>query len=221
MVTSLKIDETMLKEFFHASTLLFVLLNPFLMVVYLQDVIEKLSTRAFLSVMVRAGLISSVVFVLFGVVGDAVFTEVLHARFASFQIFGGVVFLLIGVRFVFQGDAVIEGLRGEAKYVAGAIAMPMMIGPGTVSAAMLAGGRLPPLWTALAIISSVAATLLTILCLKQIHDYVRPRNESLIERYVEITGKIAAMIVGTYAVEMILTGLDTWLAGVNLLDGGG
>ena len=211
----------MLKEFFNASTLLFVLLNPFLMVVYLQDVIENLSTRAFLSVIARAGFISTAVFVLFGVVGDAVFTEVLHVRFASFQIFGGVVFLLIGVRFVFQGDAVIEGLRGEAKYVAGAMAMPMMIGPGTVSAAMFAGGRLPPQWAALSIISAVALTLLTILGLKQVHDYVKPRNERLIERYVEITGKIAAMIVGTYSVEMILTGLDTWLAGVNLLDGGG
>lgn len=210
----------MLQEFLHASTLLFVLLNPFLMVVYLQDVVEKLSTRAFLSVIARAGLISSAVFVLFCLVGDTVFTKVLHASFASFQIFGGVVFLLIGVRFVFQGDAAIEGLRGEAKYVAGAIAMPMMIGPGTVSAAMLAGGRLPPQWAALAIISAVGATLLAIFGLKRLHDYVKPRNERLIERYVEITGKVAAMIVGTYAVEMILTGLETWLAGVNLLQQG-
>lgn len=207
----------MFENFFHAATLLFVLLNPFLMVVYLQDVIEKLSTRAFLAVLVRAGLISSAVFVLFGVLGDAIFTKVLHARFASFQIFGGVIFLLIGIRFVFQGDAAIEGLRGEAKYVAGAIAMPMMIGPGTVSAAMLAGGRLPPLWATLAILSSVICCLATILGLKRIHDYVKPRNERVIERYVEITGKIAAMIVGTFAVEMIMQGLDTWLSGIDLI----
>ena len=207
----------LLKNFFHAATLLFVLLNPFLMVVYLQSIIEKLSTKEFTAVLIRAGLISAAVFVLFGVLGDAIFSKILHARFASFQIFGGVIFLLIGIRFVFQGDAAIEGLRGEAKYVAGAIAMPMMIGPGTVSAAMLAGGRLPPYWAALAIVVSVALCLATIMVLKRVHDYVKPRNERVIERYVEITGKIAAMIVGTFAVEMIMTGLNDWLAISDLM----
>lgn len=187
------------------------------MVVYLQNIIEKLSAKEFTAVLLRAGVISSAVFVVFGFLGDAVFSKVLYARFASFQIFGGVVFLLIGIRFVFHGNVVIEGLRGEAKYVAGAIAMPMMIGPGTVSAAMFAGGRLPYYWAAPAILLSVALCLATIMVLKRVHDYVRPRNERVIERYIEITGKIAAMIVGTFAVEMIMTGLSDWLAAIDLI----
>ena len=41
----------------------------------------------------------------------------------------------------------------------------------------------------------------------------KPRNERLIERYVEIMGRITALIIGIFAVEMIMQGLKAWLAG--------
>jgi hypothetical protein len=66
-----------------ASLLLFMLLNPFLLAVYLLDPFEKLSSREFGRVLVRAGVISTVVFILFAHVGSVVFTELLQARFAS------------------------------------------------------------------------------------------------------------------------------------------
>lgn len=93
------------------------------------DVINKLSRPRFLSLLVRVELISTVVFSLFAVLGDAIFARFLQADFSSLQIFGGVIFLLIGIQFVFHGNSAIEGLGGESEYIAGAIAMPIMIGP--------------------------------------------------------------------------------------------
>ena len=46
--------------------------------------------------------------------------------------------------------------------------------------------------------------------LKKVHDLVRARNEPLIERYVEIAGRVVALVVGTYSIEMILQGLSHW-----------
>jgi MarC family integral membrane protein. len=81
-----------MSEFFRSSALVLVLLNPFLVIIYLIDVVEKLSFGSFAKVVAVAALISLVVFWTFAIVGDAVFSDIVHAEFASFQIFGGVVF---------------------------------------------------------------------------------------------------------------------------------
>jgi multiple antibiotic resistance protein len=198
-----------------ASLLLFMLLNPFLLAVYLLDPFEKLSSREFGRVLVRAGVISTVVFILFAHVGSVVFTELLQARFASFQVFGGVVFLLIGIRFVFSGNAAIEGLRGESKHIAGAIAMPLMIGPGTIGASVVIGEKLGHALSAVSIISTIAVSVVVIYLLKRIHDFVRPRNEALVERYIDIVGRITALVIGTYAIEMIMGGLAEWFPALS------
>jgi len=89
--------------------------------------------------------------------------------------------------------------------------MPIMIGPSTVSASILAGGRLPPLLAATSIIVAMVVTVATLLLLKRVHDVVRPRNAKLIERYLEVMGRVTALVIGTFAIEMIMQGVQTWV----------
>jgi small neutral amino acid transporter SnatA (MarC family) len=198
-------------EFIQASMLLFILLNPFLMVVYLLDVFEKLPPETFRRVLLRAGAISFLVFSLFALLGDFLFRDVLQAQFASFQVFGGIIFLLIGLQFLFQGNSAIAALRGESQHIAGAIAMPIMIGPGTIGASILIGKRLSQFNAVLAVGAAVLTSVLVIILLKYLHDYVRERNEKLVDRYIEIVGRAMALVVGTFAVEMIMRGLQGWM----------
>jgi len=198
--------------FIESAVLLFVLLNPFLLCVYLLDLIQELDVRRFGRVLVRAAVISSVVFVVFAWAGDAVFSRVLQVRFCAFQVFGGIVFLVIAIRFVLVGSRALSSLRGSAEHFAGSIAMPFMIGPGTVSASVLAGTRLPIALAALAIVAALSITVLTVLVLKILHDIVRTRDERLVERYVDIVGRISALVIGTIAIEMVFQGVDSWLA---------
>jgi len=200
-----------MSEFAHSTMLLLALLNPFLVIVYLIDVLQKLDGRRFAQVVLRAGMISSGVFCFFAVMGDAIFTKVMQVEFASFKIFGGVVFLLIGIQFVFKGPNAIEMLRGESKHLAGAIAMPVLIGPGTISASVVIGQRHSPAIGCAAVVLAVAVCLACILALKKLHDWVRVRNEPLIERYIEIAGRVTALFVGTVAVEMIMQGARAWV----------
>lgn len=200
-----------MKDFVQSMGLLLVLLNPFLVIVYLVDIVQKLDQRQFAQVLIRAGLIAAAVFCSFAVLGDAVFSDIVHARFASFQIFGGLVFLMIGLQFVFRGPGAIEVLRGESEYVAGAIAMPILIGPGSISASVIVGQRHGPWEACAAVIGAVAVTTVLMLLLKRLHDFVRPRRERLIQRYIEIAGRIVALVVGTVSVDMIMRGLTAWL----------
>jgi small neutral amino acid transporter SnatA (MarC family) len=197
----------------HVSSflLLFALLNPFLMSVYLIDLITDLPRAMFVRVLARGALISAAVFALFAWSGDALFSDVLHVRFASFQVFGGLIFLLIGARFVFTGADAMRAMRGQPEHLAGSIAMPFMIGPGTVSASVVVGARLPVADAIGVIVLTLTATVALVAAIKLTHDFLKERNARLIDRYVEIVGRISALLIGTFAVEMIFEGVGTWL----------
>lgn len=198
-------------EFIKSTALLLVLLNPFLVVIYLIDMIEKLDRRQFTRIIIRAGLIASIAFSGFAILGDAIFSGLMHAKFASFQIFGGIIFLLIGLQFVFQGPGAVGILRGQSEHLAGAVAMPVLIGPGTISASVVIGKQLERLLACAAVVTAVAISLAIMLILKMAYDYFMPRKEHIVKWYVEIAGRVTALFVGTIAVEMIMQGMRTWV----------
>lgn len=172
--------------------------------------IENLDQKKLIQIMIRAGLIAGVAFSCFAILGDVIFSMFVQAEFASFQLFGGVVFLLIGLQFAFQGPKAIEILRGKSEHLAGAVAMPVLIGPGTISASVIIGEKHAPLIASVAIFSAVAISIAIMLALKAVHNFVLPRRERLIQRYIEISGRIMALFVGSVAVEMIMQGVRTW-----------
>ena len=200
-----------MEEILKSAALLLVLLNPFLLIVYLTDIVQKLNQKEFNHVLLRASIVSSVVFCSFAILGDVIFVEFMQVEFASFQIFGGIVFFLIGLQFVFRGPAAIEILQGESKHLAGAIAMPVFIGPGTISACVVIGKRHDQIVACIVVIVTVLVCSASIMLLKKLHDVVLPRNESIVQRYVEIAGRVTALIVGTIAIDMIMRGIGVWM----------
>ena len=120
-------------------------------------------------------------------------------------------FLLIGLQFVFRGPTAIEVLRGESEHLAGAIAMPILIGPGTISASVIIGKRHDALSACGAILAAVVISAVLMVGLMALHDFVRPKKEPLIQRYIEIAGRITALFVGTISVDMIMQGVRSWV----------
>lgn len=191
--------------------LLFVLLNPFIMSVYLLDLVRTLDFRRFASQLSRAALISFVVFVTFAWAGEAIFANVMQVRFFAFQIFGGITFLIIGIRLLGQASPT-RALRSHDQEVAASIAMPYIVGPGTVSASVLAGARLDMARAPLAIGLALSLAVAAILTFKRLHDIVRVRNERLVHRYTEVAGRVTGLFTGSLAIDMILRGFEGWLS---------
>ncbi len=198
-----------------SALLLTVILNPFALSVYLGNVLQEHRTKTVVGIMTRASLISGAVFVLFALLGNRIFQDVLQVRFAAFQLFGGLLFLAIALRFMLSGGDALIALRGPPGHIAGAVAMPFMIGPGTVSAAVLAGSRLPWPRAVLAIGIALAFTTATVVVVKLILDRVRERSSPLVERYSELTGRVSAVVVGTIACEMIFQSVEAWLTALH------
>lgn len=167
--------------------------------------------QEFSRILLRAGIISFITFSMFAMLGDTIFNHVFNASFASFQIFGGIVFLLTGIHFIFRGSASIEALRGESKHIAGAIAMPIFIGPGTISYSVIIGENLNKISAVLSIAFTIILCVSIILLLKKVHDKIHKKKEELIEQYIDISGRVIALLLGTISIELIMSGLSFWM----------
>lgn len=201
-----------LAKIVRSATLMLVVLNPFLLTVYLLGLVRTLRLREFASVLARAAGWSGIVFALFAWLGDMIFSDVLQVRFAAFLVFGGIVFVLVAVRFMFQGPQALEALRGDAQPSAGAIAMPFLIGAGSINASVLAGSRQTLAGALVAIGLALTVTVVTVVGLKTVHDRVSERYEKVVARYVDLCGRSSSLVIGAMAVEMIFQGLEKWLA---------
>ena len=80
-----------------------------------------------------------------------------------------------------------------------------------VSASLIIGKRHDQLEAVAVIFVGVVLAIMAVIALKSLHDFVLPRREPLVNRYIEIIGRISALYVGTVAVEMIMKGLGTWV----------
>jgi multiple antibiotic resistance protein len=159
---------------------------------------------------VRAAVISYAVFLVFAWAGESVFEDVLQVRFISFMIFGGVTFLIIGIRMILGVGAPVESLRPRGKEISGAIAMPFIVGPGTITVSVLTGSRMSHVEAALSIGLGLGLAIGAILVLKKTFDYVQNRSELYVARYMDIAGRVTALFTGSFAIELILKGIERW-----------
>lgn len=102
---------------------------------------------------------------------------------------------------------------GDPAHISGSIAMPFMIGPGTISASVIAGNTLSYPLALTAIVLSLLLTVSMLAALKHAFDVIRVRKAELLERYIDITGRAAALLTGTIGIQMILQGLRQSIQG--------
>jgi len=191
----------------HSFALFFSLLNPFLMSIYMLGIIRTSEAKTFNTALITGSLISFMVFLLFVWGGETVFNQYLHVRFESFQIFGGLIFLVIGYRYVFEGAETIGVMRGAPEHLAGTIAMPFMIGPGTISAAVITGMKMSILETAAVIAFTLLLSCSLLILMKYAHDHLQKRSTRYVDMYTAIVGRLAALLIGTIAIDMVITGV--------------
>lgn len=191
--------------------LLFVLLNPFILSIYLLDLVKEMGFRHFALQITKAALLSFLIFLAFAWAGDAIFEDVMQVRFLAFMIFGGIIFLIVGIRLILGIGPPVEVPATGHTEVSGSIAMPFIVGPGTISAVVIISNRHELGPAVLTIFTAMVAAVVALLALKGLHDFVRYRNEKYVERYTEIAGRVTALFTGSFAIDMILRGAERWL----------
>lgn len=188
------------------------ILNPFALCLYLVGVMDDLESRAFIRVLFWASVISLIVFWVFAVAGEPLLVDFLGVRPEALRIFGGVVFFVVAYNYVTRGYKAVETLRGSLEELPSAIALPFMIGAGTITQAILLGRRHGPCLSIFLLSLGLCICFLVVIAFKLIRDGLRDKREKVFERYVNILSRINGLFIGAISTEMIISGIrKLWL----------
>lgn len=187
-----------------------VILNPFALCLYLSGVIEDLGRGAFFRVVIQASLISAAAFTVFAIFGEQVLWA-LGIQAGALRLFGGLIFLIIAYKYVSQGHKAAEMLRGSLDELPSAIAVPFMIGAGTITQAILIGKQFEPIMAAGILFSATGVSLCIIGAYYLARLRIRHRYERLFDRYIDLMARLNGLVIGAFSVDMVFGGARTLL----------
>lgn len=184
------------------------LLNPFALFIYLLPLKRELAIKDYSYVLARASLISFLIYVFFAIFGDAFFREVLKIEFASFQIFGGLVLVSFALSFIIQGKESMITTKGELSKIAGEVALPFMVGAGTITLSILIGQSLGAVMATAALTVIMVANFIIIMAIAAFRGALKPNPKIVFDKNLEILLRINGFIVGAFGVDLIISGIQ-------------
>lgn len=185
-----------------------VLLNPFALFIYLQPVMRELSEKDFHKVLFRATMISFGIFGFFVLAGDFIFKTVLQINFESFRIFGGIIIFTFAYLYIVQGKKSLIAMKEDLDDLAAEIALPFMVGAGTISLCIVMSYRftLPRGMLMLCII--MVLHYIVIFFLIKIRNLLSPKFKVAFDKNMEIALRLNGLFVGAIGLNMIITGIN-------------
>lgn len=187
---------------------LLVLINPFAQVLYMWEVMQNMSWRQFSGTYFRASVLSFGVFAFFAVTGDFLFKTVFHVQLDTFEIFGGLIILLIALRYFTEGAGSNLLFRGEATDLAPSISLPFMVGPGTIWLSVVIGRHANPILALLGIAAIMLINFVLVAAAHRLVAELEGRKETMAGKYFAILMRTNALFVGAVSVEMIVSGIQ-------------
>ena len=189
-----------------------VMLNPFALFLYLKPVMKDLSDADFRSVFLKASMISFCVFLVFLVFGDLIFQQVFRIDFESFRIFGGIVLFSFAYIFIVQGKKAFIQIKGDLHDLASEIALPFMVGAGTISLTILMSQQMK-LWQGFVSLGLIMLTnFIIIMGLKQIRRGMRSKSfQTAFDKNMELLLRINGFFLGAIGIDMVVTGISNLL----------
>jgi len=193
-----------------------VMLNPFALFLYLKPLMKDLSKAEFRSVFLKATVISMSIFLIFLLFGDVFFTMVFRINFESFRIFGGIVLFSFAYIFIVQGKKAFLQIKGDLQELASEIALPFMVGAGTISLTILMADQLE-LWEGLlSLFIILLVNFVIIMGLKLLRENMRSKKvQTAFDMNMELLLRINGFFLGAIGVDMVVTGIS------NLVQAGG
>jgi len=186
-----------------------VLLNPFALFLYLGPIMKDLSSQDFMRLLIKATFISFVISVIFLFAGNFLFDNVLQIRFESFRIFGGIILFSFAYLFIVKGNQAIINMKEDLDDLASEIALPFMIGAGTIALTILMSKQMN---FSLGIISLIIIFSLNhgiIVLLKIIRDSIdKKRFRIAFDKNLGILLRINGFFIGAIGINMIVTGIS-------------
>src|SRR5690606_7846503 len=159
--------------------------NPFALFIYLLPLKKEVGLRNFLYILARASLISYVIFTAFALFGVGIF-NLLQINFEAFRIFGGLVLISFALVFIIQGKKSMVTTKGELSQIAAEVALPFLVGVGTITVSILIGESMNHLMAATTILIVLAVNYAAVAALALLRFSLRPRLREVFDQNAEI-----------------------------------
>ncbi|MCI5081352.1 MAG: hypothetical protein MRY78_06675 [Saprospiraceae bacterium] len=185
-----------------------VMLNPFALFLYLEPIRKDLNNKDFYVVLFNASLISLIICSIFAVGGEFIFESVLHIDFESFRIFGGIIIFSFAYYFIVKGQKAMIMFKENLDDLASEIALPFMVGAGTISLSIIVSHRHTTTWGILILLIVFASNYLIIFLLKKSRDLVEGRRlKTAYDKNMEVLLRLNGFFIGAIGVDMVMTGI--------------
>lgn len=188
-----------------------VIVNPFALSLYLTGVMDDLSTGDFYRVLAWASFLSLGIFVVFASFGEWIIIDFLAVDPDALRIFGGLIIAVVAYGYVIRGYKSLELLRGSLEELPSAIAVPFMVGAGSLTKSILLGRNHALLTSWVIIFAGVVLSFVVVLLFKTLRDHIRKAYEKVFDRYVSMLSRMNGLLLGAVSMDMIVTGIrDVW-----------
>ena len=188
---------------------LLVMLNPFALFIYLQPIMKDLNNKDFLKVLLKSSVISLGIFILFLLTGEFLFEKIFQINFESFRIFGGIVIFSFAYYFIVKGQKAMIHIKGSLDDLASEIALPFMVGAGTISITILMSQSLPMLGGLLSLVIVLAINFAIIAILNYSRGKITFKKFRIaFDKNMEILLRLNGFFVGAIGIDMILRGIS-------------
>lgn len=187
---------------------LLVMLNPFALFLYLEPVRKDLDHKQFMSVILKAGIISLIICYVFFFSGEFLFDKVFMIDFESFRIFGGIIIFSYAYFFIVKGQRALIIIKENLDDLASEIALPFMVGAGTISLSILTSHKHPMAVGIIILFVAFLINFLSIYLLKKIRDSLEGRRiKTAYDKNMEVLLRLNGFFIGAIGINMILTGV--------------
>jgi len=182
---------------------LFIIVDPFGNVPIFIGLTEKIGETERKKVFNTATLVAIVLLLVFAFTGQEIFL-IFGISIYSFEVAGGLLLVIISIRILISGS-LHGGEESTESLGAVPIAMPLLVGPGAITATIL---NLQTFGTVVTIISVLVVLLLTWIILRQVGSVYRflGKTGSM------VIARVMSLLIAAIAVQYILSGISHFLA---------
>ncbi len=185
-----------------ATLALFIIVDPFGNIPVFIGLTEKMDAEQRRRVFRSATLTGFVLLVIFALAGQQILTF-FGISLYSFMIAGGILLLIIAIKLLIEGEwwnpeGSLESLSAVP------IAVPLLVGPGAITATIL---NLQEFGIAITLVAVVIVFLIVWIVMRA----VEPVNKVLGKSGSQIIARVMALFIAAIAVQYILTGITYYL----------
>lgn len=186
-----------------------VMLNPFALFLYLEPVRKDLTFKNFSRVIIKATIISFFICLVFFFTGDLIFTKVFHIDFESFRIFGGIIIFSFAYFFIVRGQKALIIIKENLDDLASEIALPFMVGAGTISLSILLSQKHSFLTGAILLVIIFVINLMTLIALTKFRNSIETKKlKTAFDKNMEVLLRLNGFFIGAIGINMVLTGIN-------------